>query len=140
MKLVLWVVCTCGLLAAAAQAVEKEKAKSDKDALQGTWTAVSGTHDGKEMTGDELKATLTFKGDMVTLKHGDKSSDHKFKLNPDKSPKEIDLEFGEKTGKGIYHLDGDTMKIAHGELDGDRPKDFKGGDKLTSVVFKREKK
>jgi uncharacterized protein (TIGR03067 family) len=142
MKLGLLFVCACGLMVGIVQAKEKP-AKSDKDALQGSWSAVSGSHEGKEMTADELKSIkVIFAGDKLTLKHGDESSEHTFKLASDKSPKEIDVDFDGKPGKGIYVLDGDTLKIAHGELGGDRPKDFtsKEGSKVSVAVFKRDKK
>jgi hypothetical protein len=63
MKLNLWIVCACALAVGIGQAKEKP-AKSDKDALQGSWTAVSGTNGGKELTADEVKTIkVTFAGD-----------------------------------------------------------------------------
>ena len=43
--------------------------------------------------------------------------------------------------KAIYQLDGDTLKVAHGEAGAPRPKDFtaKEGSGVTVVVLKRQK-
>jgi len=46
-----------------------------------------------------------------------------------------------KTSKGIYHLEGDTLKMCYAVPDKDRPKDFesKPGSGLTLVIWKRSK-
>ena len=57
-----------------------------------------------------------------------------------KTPKEIDLNMEGQVGKGIYELEGDTLKIAHGEVGDARPKEFpKAGSGLTVLVLKRAK-
>jgi uncharacterized protein (TIGR03067 family) len=65
-----------------------------------------------------------------------------FKLDPTKKPKAIDVVLQDKkTGQGIYSLEGDTLKICHGESDDPRPSEFesKEGSRNTVVVFKRVK-
>src|SRR5947209_17622248 len=69
------------------------------------------------------------------------------RLDPAKEPKEIDFtdvsgENKGKTGKGIYQVDGDTLKICHGmPTNPERPKEFasKPGSGLFVVVWKRQK-
>jgi uncharacterized protein (TIGR03067 family) len=115
---------------------------SDKDKIQGTWKIVSGEKGGKPLPPEVLKEVkVVFAADKVTFSHEGKSSEHAFKLAPAKKPKEIDVEFGDKTGTGIYELDGNTLKIAHGELGDPRPKEFasKEGSNVTFMVMKREK-
>ena len=51
------------------------------------------------------------------------------KLNPDKSPKEVDKAYTEgpnagKTFVGIYKIDGDTITACFADNDKDRPKEF----------------
>jgi uncharacterized protein (TIGR03067 family) len=126
------------LLVSAASAQDK----SDKDKLQGTWLMVSGERAGKALPPEFAKdAKVVFAGDKLTLKNKDFMLEGTFKLDPGKKPKEIDVDFNGKPGKGIYQLEGDTLKIAHGETGDPRPKDFttKEGDQVTVVVFKREK-
>ena len=54
---------------------------------------------------------LTFKGDKLTIKSKDQMKEITFKLDATKKPKEMDVDFDGKTGKGLYQLDGDTLKI-----------------------------
>jgi uncharacterized protein (TIGR03067 family) len=144
MKVQLSVVAACVLLVSVAQAGEEEKPKSDKDTLQGTWSMVSGIQDGKPMPEDVIKRIqFVVSGDKMTQMMGEQKYEHTYKLNPDKSPKEIDVEFGDgKVGKGIYELKGDTFKVAHGRPDSPRPKDFasKEGSGVIVAEFKRAKK
>jgi uncharacterized protein (TIGR03067 family) len=144
MKFQLSVVAACALLVSAVWAVEEEKPKSDKDALQGTWSMVAGTRDGKSLPEDVIKRIkFVVSGDKMTQVVGDQKNEHSYKLNPDKSPKEIDVDLGDgKIGKGIYELKGDTFKVAHGNRpDSPRPKDFtsKEGSGVMVAEFKRAK-
>jgi uncharacterized protein (TIGR03067 family) len=120
--------------------------KEDKDAIQGTWTFVSGERNGEEPPDNVKSMKLTFKGDMVTAVVGDKTQEAKFTLDPSKKPKEISLTMKrdgqERTVHGIYELDGDTLKICHSEKDdGPLPKEFSGkkDSKQALMVFKRAK-
>jgi uncharacterized protein (TIGR03067 family) len=130
-----------GLLVAAAGAEDKS-AKGDKDKLQGTWAMVSGERDGKPIPEENAKNTkVEFAGDKMVIHNKDRKTEGTFKLNTDKKPKAIDVDLGGQQGKGIYQLEGDTLKVAHGEAGGPRPKDFstKEGSGVTVVVFKRQK-
>jgi uncharacterized protein (TIGR03067 family) len=125
-------------------ALSQDKAgKTDQDKFQGTWTFVSGERGGKPLPGDDVKdRKITFSGNKMKMKNKDQEREVTFKLNPDKKPKEIDVDFDGQIGKGIYQLDGDTLKVAHGELGDPRPTEFasKADSKVTLVVLKREKK
>ena len=144
MKPQLSLVAACVLLVPVAWAVE-EKSKSDKDALQGTWSMISCSQDGKPLPEDVIKSiSVVVSGDKMTQIMGDQKHEHTYKLNPDKSPKEIDVDLGDgKVGKGIYELKGDTFKVAHGSMpDSPRPKNFtsKEGSGVLIAEFKRAKK
>ena len=144
MKIQNSVVAACVLLVPVARAVEPEKPKNDMAALQGTWSMVSGTQDGKPLPEDVIKRVkVVVSGDKMTQIMDDRKHEHTYKLNPDKSPKEIDVDLGDgKVGKGIYELKGDTLKVAHGSKpDSPRPKDFtsKEGSGVMVAEFKRAK-
>ena len=70
------------------------------------------------------------------------------KLDPSKSPKEIDItlleKFGGKDGfrmTGIYKLDGDTLTVCRTvSPDYERPKEFKVAEGHVLIVFKRAEK
>ncbi len=125
-------------------ALSQDKAgKTDQDKIQGTWTFVSGERGGKPLPDDDVKdRKISFAGNKMKMKNKDQEREVTFKLNPDKKPKEIDVDFDGQMGMGIYQLDGDTLKVAHGELGDPRPTEFasKADSKVTLVVLKREKK
>ncbi len=92
--------------------------KSDKDALQGNWTAKSmtlGTMPAQNLPNNDM--ALRFEGDKAIGKTNGKDDPIDFKLDPSKNPKEIDLSGKNPLGKdetqhGIYELNGDTLRIA----------------------------
>src|SRR5437016_4035620 len=111
-------VLVCGLaLSAAATADDK---KSDQDKLQGKWKFESGSRGGKPFPDDIVKtAVFVFDGKTMkmtrTVDGQEQSREMTFKLDPSKKPKAIDVDMDGKPGKGIYSLDGDTLKICHGD-------------------------
>jgi RNA polymerase sigma factor (sigma-70 family) len=97
---------------------QEEKAKPDKEVLQGTWVGTSGERDGEAVPDDRLW-TLVFDGDKVTLRIKERGRENEgtYSLDPDKKPKEIDLTFGSKVLNGIYELKGNTLKTLWREND-----------------------
>ena len=71
----------------------KDDAKKDKENLQGTWKAVTVEAGGKVQ--DEAEEhRLIFSGDEFSIKKGEETMiKGKFKIDPSKKPKEIDMEF-----------------------------------------------
>jgi uncharacterized protein (TIGR03067 family) len=141
MRVQLLAALTFGLLLAPARAEDKP-AKGDKEKLQGTWAVVSGERNGKPIPEEMVKnVKLAFAGDKFTIHNKDRKTEGTFKLIPDKKPKQIDVDMGGQLAKGIYELDGDTLKIAHGEAGAPRPKEFstKEGSRVAVVVLKRQK-
>src|SRR5437016_4518438 len=89
-------------------AVQKEQEK-----LPGTWQVLRQEYDGDDENFQDNKLVIT--ADKITIKEklGDKTIT--YRIDPGKQPKTIDLTW-EVKGKtthltGIYHLDGDTLKI-----------------------------
>jgi uncharacterized protein (TIGR03067 family) len=138
-------------LVVSTSAAQDKGGTGDKDKLQGTWSVVSATKGGKAMPADQTKGvTVTFKADkmIIAMQGKDDKMEATFTVNASKKPKEMDVDFGkdpkgkEMKGTGIYELDGDNLKIAHGEFGDPRPKDFesKDGSNVSVMVLKREKK
>jgi uncharacterized protein (TIGR03067 family) len=116
--------------------------------LAGVWTCTSGVNDGKPLPTDVaklLKLTLTHdrykteKGDVVLF-------DGIYKIDAGSQSKHIDITAPEgeqagKTSKGIYSLEGDTLKMCYAMPDKDRPKQFESkiGSGTTLVVWERKK-
>jgi uncharacterized protein (TIGR03067 family) len=124
--------------------------KSDKDNLQGTWVLVLLEDGGMKVEPPKGKETaFTFKGDKFTTTGdpGEKDVEGTFKLDENKKPKEIDLVVPKvdkpketETVKGIYQLDGDTLKMAtpRASTSGPRPTSFDSKE-VVVTTFKRKK-
>jgi uncharacterized protein (TIGR03067 family) len=119
----------CGIILAAVHA-QDDAAKKELAKLQGVWKRVEAEVDGKKVPVAELQTTtLTIQGDKYTLNTGGQVRTGVFKLDPTKSPKQLDIisDAGPNKGKslpGIYELDGDILKYAVSNPDKDRPTDF----------------
>ena len=104
-----------------AGADDRDAAKKELDRLQGEWTLVSATRDGKDMPAERVKGYKnTVKDDKFTITSDGKTAEEgALKLDPSKKLKEIDmiLAEGNKTALGIYELSGDTQKICTGSAD-----------------------
>jgi RNA polymerase sigma factor (sigma-70 family) len=126
-------------------AAVEEKPKADKDALQGTWIPVSVEEAGKKVPAKEVKAKgfeMVFAGDKVTLPIKDDSPEVQYKLQPAKKPKQIDLILGkDKIAKGIYLLEGDSLKLCVEKDPGsERPSKFATeGTNHFLIVLKKKK-
>jgi uncharacterized protein (TIGR03067 family) len=127
----------------------KDDGKKDQEKLQGTWKAVTVEAGGKAQDEAEERR-LIFSGNEFSIKKGEETMiKGKFKIDPSKKPKEIDMEFIEakrdnlrgKTALGIYELDGDKLKWCWNKPGGERPKEFssQATDVYLLVSLKREK-
>ncbi len=120
--------------------------KSDQKNIQGKWKIESALHGGKAMPeeaknsailvidGSKMKMTMTANGKEQVI-------EMTFKLDSTKKPRAIDVDINGMPGLGIYSLEGDTLKICHGESGDPRPTEFASteGNKLALVVLKRVK-
>jgi len=121
--------------------------KDDLKALEGTWGLIYFERDGKEVIlQDETRAIYT--GDKFVVKRGDQViSAGTMKLDPSKKPKASETTYTEgpdigKTFKGIYQIDGETVKFCRADSPGDeRPTEFKTkpGSGQFVAVYKRAK-
>jgi RNA polymerase sigma factor (sigma-70 family) len=136
-------------------AKEPEKAKTDKENLQGTWVKVGQEFGGNPVPKEEMRAQwLHFDSDKVTTYGIDlrdskpEKSEHTYALDADKNPKIIDFTGGQRLEgprtkppddmKAIYKIDGDTLTLAVGKKDLPTKFTTKEGDGVLVVVFKRE--
>ncbi|HET6368531.1 MAG TPA: TIGR03067 domain-containing protein [Pseudomonadales bacterium] len=133
-----------GLVPAFAQPAEEAQKK-----LQGTWTATKAERDGSaadDVVGHRL--SVTGNRFQIQSKGGQRLHAGTVRLDPSAKPAAIDFEHTEgtpkgKAWKGIYALDGDTLRVCDNapNLDKGRPAAFeaKGGSGYVLITFKREK-
>ncbi len=123
-------------------------ADPDKD-LQGTWVAVSIEINGTPAPVYEAKRPrFTFKGEKLLVRHekdGGKEVEWAYKIDPNKSPKQIDIEFDQtsetkKSLYGIYEAKGDELKVCWGFTAKNRPTKFATNkeEELVLIVFKKQ--
>jgi uncharacterized protein (TIGR03067 family) len=116
------------------------------------WQAVRLEANGEARPDDDAKQLqIVFKGDEVfAVKPKGEDPHLKFKLNPSKNPKTIDLVAIEgsdkgKTAAGIYSLRNGRLQVCiniFGHDTSERPKGFKtqAGDGVVAGTFERAKK
>ena len=119
--------------------------------LEGSW-AVAQFERGGNPPPQELLKDFKVEIKDSTLRMFDSRSGEggSFTLDDSKTPNEIDLVFKEgpkedveRTAKGIYELDGDTLKLAWRKDGGPRPKEFsslKGERTSELLILKRKPK
>ena len=121
--------------------VSAQSSDADLQKLQGKWNIEAFDYNGNPV--ESMKqAVREFKDAKYTLmpKMGD-VIEGTMKIDAAKKPKEIDLEVAGRTLKGIYEIDGDTLKLSYSLTGGERPTEFasKPDSGTTLIVHKRAK-
>jgi uncharacterized protein (TIGR03067 family) len=116
-----------------------ETKNDDAKKIQGTWKAIEFENDGKKMAPPQ-ETKLKFGPEKIEVVG--RNDPAAYKLGTDGKLRTIDVtpEKGKKTLKGLYELDGDTLRICLPMKEDDpRPKEMtsKGGHGI--ITFKREK-
>jgi uncharacterized protein (TIGR03067 family) len=132
---------------------EEDAAAKDLAKLQGTWRLVAEDRDGtvtKLAKGQGHDIVIEKDFEIWYDADGKLALKHKLKLDPSKSPKQMDATCvfsvlfpnDKSTVPSVYEIDGDELKIAYpGELFYPRPKEFttKKGSLFTVGTYKRVK-
>ena len=122
-----------------------DKAKADRDKLQGAWVAVSGETGGKKAADEFVeKCKVVIAGDKITLVglvRGEKENgvEGTFKIDPAAKPSAIDISLtNREDARGIYEVDGDTLKLCLIEATGsERPTEFTGKGQQILIALKK---
>ena len=120
-----------------ADSVQTELAK-----LQGKWSVEAIEENGVKEPDEEAKRfQVTIKGTNFLVNVDGKEESMTIKIDPEKSPKTIDMtpNYGDDKGKivpGIYELDGNKLRICACPK-GDRPKKIASDKGMLILVLKR---
>lgn len=123
--------------------------KKEREKLVGTWKVVTMERNGEKFddeTATQLTVEFDAEGKWILKIAGNELMNGKSKLDPTKKPKEMDFTYDdgdEKLLKGIYELDGDTLKSVYSRAgDEGRPTklESKAGSGHTYTVYSRAKK
>jgi len=119
-----------------------DPAKQDLEKLQASWVLVYWLVDGEEKPTADKKIVLSFKGNKLTIREGDKVIEEASikDLGPGKQPKTFEYVTERGTYPGIYLVEGDLFIACVGY--GGKPATFSAeeGSKNELVVYKRVKK
>jgi uncharacterized protein (TIGR03067 family) len=145
-------VLTLGLLVAvsavsAADDAGDDKVRKEYALFEGTWKIVSIEMGGKNLPENVFrKSRLVLEGNRFTQTEGKVTYKGTYKVDLDKTPKQIDITFTEgpekgKTIHGIYELDADVYKLCIGLAGKGRPAEFssKPGSGQALEVLRRDK-
>jgi RNA polymerase sigma factor (sigma-70 family) len=125
------------------------KARTDQEALQGTWVGVSVRKNGEAPGQGKLNVNsirFRFAGDKVTLSYeGKRTGGATYRLDPNAKPKEIhfldDQDFNKDPQVGIYELEGNTLTLCVRNADQGPPTEFaaeKGSGSQMLMVLRRQ--
>jgi uncharacterized protein (TIGR03067 family) len=126
-------------LTVAAPEAKKEAPKKEEQKVEGVWLLEKLEAPGapKDLPVDSMK--FIFKDGAVDVQFMGKGKNDPAKYTVDytKTPIEINIDPpGDKKAPGIVKFEGDKMHLCFSE-GGDRPKEFKGDNKIVYVILKR---
>ncbi len=124
-----------------------DDAKSDTQALQGTWLPTTAELGGNKFPDEILKTIkLVIKDDKYTVTVGTQPDQGTVKLEPSAKPKSMTITGTEGPNKGkmipaIYELNGDTLRVCYNLGGAERPTAFetKAGTQQFLVTYKRQR-
>jgi uncharacterized protein (TIGR03067 family) len=114
-------------------------------ALSGTFNVTTFEENGKKFPEEDLKKMkVVQKGAKWSFHYGEEVTEGEDSVHPGKTPKEIDSTYTSglnkgKTVKGLYAIDGDTIKYCWAAPGKDRPKAFesKADSGITVMILKK---
>lgn len=120
-----------------------DNAQKDLKKLQGDWKLVSIEVNGQQVPQEQFQgARVTFKGNKIINKFGERTNEGTISLDPSKKPKQYDGTGKDQAGKetksrGIYEIEGDALKFCFTRGGGERPTKFstKGGTQQQPIMM-----
>jgi uncharacterized protein (TIGR03067 family) len=103
-----------------------KSASADLEHFQGNWSVAQFVHNGNPANASDLENVhLKIKGNKYILQNAEGDNNGTFKLNPAKSPKEIDATTDDGTTvHGIYEIGENTIRLCYAGEGDSRPTEF----------------
>jgi RNA polymerase sigma-70 factor (ECF subfamily) len=119
-------------------AASSARDSTDREALEGTWVAVSGRRSDREMSPETLQTwgRLIFAGETFA-REGAEPRRGTYTLEPTRTPREIDLNTDGVVWKGIYEVKEGMLKLAL-RVGDERPREFTSRD-VQLIVLRKER-
>jgi uncharacterized protein (TIGR03067 family) len=144
-RIVCWLVCALLVLPLLGSDLPKEYDGATRDTeLEGSWRQVGAIWNGGVTEGMEREYVWTYhNGKETTHLDGDLIAQRPFTVRASFRPGRMDCfetvgEHKGKTWRHIYRIEGDTLWIAHGPVDGERPRGFESANVYVGI-YKRVK-
>jgi len=136
-----------GMILAALVLTQPIFAADESSDFDGTWELTHFEREGKEVKLQSSTRWIHAKGKFTVQRSDEVIAAGTSKLDPTQKPKAIDITYTDgpdkgKTFKGIYEVDGDTVKFCRaGSPDDPRPSEFKtkSGSRAFVSVYRRVK-
>ena len=130
-------------LALAVRADEGTEGPKGPDKVEGTWAIVQGYEGGKPVPKERIRDNrVIISRDTIRILDKDKKQTWlvRYKLDPAQDPKAIAMTVAEGEGKGqsaegIYHLEGNTLKLCYALPGHPRPKTFAPTQTKNELLF-----
>jgi uncharacterized protein (TIGR03067 family) len=127
--------------------VARGDATEDRKMMDGTWLPVTAEMAGEKFPDEVLKTMkLVIKGENYTVEVGNQTDEGTTKIDPDKTPKEIDIKGAKGPNEGktllaIYEIKGDSLRVCYDLSGQKRPSEFatKAETQLFLVTYQRAK-
>jgi uncharacterized protein (TIGR03067 family) len=139
----LWIVLlAAGTLSAGGQDANKKVLEQ----LQGDWQMEKAIQGGKPAPEEKVQGSImTFKGEKITVKEAKRVNPEEvtFTIDASKKPSTIDITPpNDQAVKGIFQLEGDTLKLAFSRPGSERPTEFAApeGSQIVFIQLRRAKK
>jgi uncharacterized protein (TIGR03067 family) len=90
---------------------------SDEEIVRGVWVVIHSEDSGKEVSPAKDLALVLDKNKVIARLRGEIIAEGIYSLDSSKTPKWIDITIQDRNYLGIYQLEGDILRICHGDPD-----------------------
>jgi uncharacterized protein (TIGR03067 family) len=128
-------------LAAGCTRTDNEAVQQELQRLQGTWVGLSYTDAQRTVDGRDMAMSLVIDGDRFSVRFNDEvKAQGKLNIDPTRTPRTIDFLEDTQTGRGIYELYENSLRVCYDGTGQERPTklEVKPGSAIRLFVLHRQ--